>query len=608
MALTGIAYASFGWAGKLILRLYPGLAEDIKASGIRVYPEAYASLVAMLTFLGFALGLALGIPAYLLPKLGFLPALHPSLALLVPLLSMTGLPLFLFIATITYPKMKSFTRTSKLDLEIPYLAVYISVMATGGISPYVSMERLAKAPKFLFDELRKEAMKFYLRIRALGEDPLTAIEESAKEVPNRQYKELMLGYASTLRIGGDVVHFLHRQTEMMLKERVSQVKAVAERIATLMEGYMAIVILTSLTIYTLFVVNMALAQAGFALGGSEIQFVVFAYILMPMLSGLFIYLADLMQPSYPVYDTMPYKVYFGVSLPITIVLILGMCLPFMLPPGTPASVVLSRAFSPTVTFVESIVKRANLPGGFEAGIGLCIAFMVGLIPSILAHIRSTIVHGGIQHGVTLFLRDLVEVRKTGLPPEKCIMNLSGRDYGRFTKHLREIARQVGWGVPLSRIYERFARKTKNWLALITMYLLVDSIEVGGGTPETLETLATYAETLESLERDKKRMLRPLLLIPYIGAIIIVVVVLVLVGFMNQIMTLAHMTIGTKTMVSMFLPPVIINSYLMGLTAGKISSERVSAGFVHAFLLTLASLAAMLLTPHIVRSLMIPVSL
>ncbi len=607
MALSGIAYASFGWMGKLVLKLYPRLVDDIKAADLRIYPEAYASLVGMLTVLGFIIGAALGVPAYLTVALGFLPGIHPALAVLIPVLSLIGLPLAIFGFSIMYPKMKSITRMSKLDLEVPYLAAYISVMATGGISPYVSMERLAKAPKFLFDELRKEAMKFYIRVRALGEDPLTAIEESAREVPNKQYKELMLGYASTLKAGGDVVHFLHRQTEMLLKERVSQIRAVAERIAALMEGYMAIVILTSLTIYTLFVVNMALAQAGFGLGGSTLQFVLFAYIIMPMLSGLFIYLADMLQPKYPTYDTTPYKVFFAMSLPLTLILVMGMAMPFMIPPYTPLWHFLHRVFSPLIVLVKRMVTSAGLPEGFEAGVGLCLALMIGLIPSILAHIRSTLIHEGIQHGVTLFLRDLVEIRKTGMAPEKCIMNLYDRDYGRFTRHLREMAKQVGWGVPLSKIYERFAQKVKNWLALITMFLLVDSIEVGGGTPETLESLATYAETLEALEREKKRMLRPLLLIPYIGAIIIVVVVLILVGFMNQIMALARMSLATKTMISMFLPPVIINSYLMGLTAGKISSEKVSAGFIHAFLLVLASLVAMFLTPYIIRGLMIPVA-
>jgi len=232
---------------------------------------------------------------------------------------------------LVYPKLKVSSRASSFDLETAYFSVYVTVMATGGISPYTSFERLAKAPAILFREVKKEAMRFFLRVRAMGEDPLTAMEEIARRVPHGGFKQLLLGYAATLRAGGDVVHYLQRQTEIMLRERVSQVRMAGERIAMLLEAYMAMVLLTSMTIYVMYVVNAALAQAGMGLAGGELQFVMFSYIVMPMLSGLFIYIADMMQPKYPVYDAQPYYVFFGVGLPVTLFLFASMALPFMVP-------------------------------------------------------------------------------------------------------------------------------------------------------------------------------------------------------------------------------------------------------------------------------------
>jgi flagellar protein FlaJ len=235
-------------------------------------------------------------------------------------------------------------------------------------------------------------------------------------------------------------------------------------------------------------------------------------------------------------------------------------------------------------------------------VGIIIALAAGLIPGIIVETRSTLKYSGIQYGLTRFLRDLVEVRKTGMAPEKCIINLQDRDYGRFSKYLREIARQVGWGVSLQRIFYRFARGMKNWFALISMFLLVESIEVGGGTPRTLEALANYAETLEMVEKEKKSMMRPLMMIPYVGALIIVIVVLILVSFMSYILGFAGASVSSTQLTNMFLPPVILNSYFMGLVAGKISSERVAAGFKHALLLLLANLGAMVVTPPLTASL------
>ncbi|RLE83535.1 MAG: secretion system protein, partial [Thermoprotei archaeon] len=93
-------------------------------------------------------------------------------------------------------------------------------------------------------------------------------------------------------------------------------------------------------------------------------------------------------------------------------------------------------------------------------------------------------------------------------------------------------------------------------------------------------------------------------VPYVGAVILVVVVLVIVGFMNYIVGIAGMAVGAASMVTIFVPPVILNCYLMGLVAGKVSSERVSAGFKHAVLLMLISLVAMAATPHLVKGLAI----
>ncbi|RLE93557.1 MAG: hypothetical protein DRJ55_03560 [Thermoprotei archaeon] len=605
MALHASIYSLFPSLGDKLAGAWKELYEDIKASGIKVYPPAYAAT-------GFFISLIVGVISLLFSSIfllftSFLPepilqiirlSLPWPLHLLIPILAPLSLSFLVFVLYMSYPKLKKISRGSNMEAEMPYLAAYIATMATGGVSPYISMERLANAPRILFNIVKEEAAKFYLRVKAMGYDPLTAIEESAKEVPNKGYRQLMLGYAATLRAGGDIVHYLQRQTEMMLRERVSQVKIIGERVGMLLEGYLAITLVTALTIYVMFTINYSMAQVGLGLGGSEFQLFLFGYILMPFISGLFIYLADLLQPKYPVYDKTPYYVFFGASLPLTLLLLFTMTMPFLAPD------IFGNMPSPFKQIVKNLCSYLNLPSGFESGVGITLALMIGLIPAVLADFYSSLKNEGIQYGITRFLRDLVEVRKTGMSPEKCIMSLRSRDYGKFSKYLREMSNQVGWGVPLSKIFEDFAKKVKNWLALISMYLLVESIEVGGGTPEILESLANYAETLEQVEKEKRAALKPLLLIPYIGAIILVVVVLILIGFMNYIMSMAGGAIGPSLLVSTLTPPIVLDVYTMGLVAGKVGSERVSAGFKHSMFLMIITLVSMALTPHLVSGLAI----
>ena len=559
---------------------------------MKIYPEAYASLIGFVFLIALIINSVFSITLTILHISGILSFLPSFLLVLVPVLSIVGIPFLLAFILAFIPVIAKYNRSTRLNLESPYLAAYISTMATGGVSPYISFERLAKAPEYLFKEIRKEAVKFFINVKALGKDPLTAIEESAKNVPDRQYKELMLGYAATLRTGGDVVHYLYRQTEVMFRDRISQVRAIAERVGILMEAYMAVVVILALSIYSIFIVNRALAQAMLPLM-SGAEFFLFSYVLMPMISALFIYLADMMQPKYPTSDYRPYYVYFTVSLPITIALAILLTLPFFMPASNPI-------FAPYRKFIEDITLQFGLPPGFETGVGLSIAMISGLIPAWLATEYLMKEYKGVEFGITRFLRDLVEVRKTGLSPEKCIINLSIRDYGKFSKHLDLIAKRIGWGMPLSNIYEDFAKKVKSWLARITMFLLTESIEVGGGTPETLESLANFAEMIELVEREKRRILKPLIMIPYVGSIITTLVVIILIAFMNNIMSIARMSIAVVSLTRTFLPPIVLNSYITGLTAGKISTEKVYGGFFHALLLVLTTLLTMAISPHIAQ--------
>ncbi|MEM3886656.1 MAG: hypothetical protein QXO82_06320, partial [Candidatus Methanomethylicia archaeon] len=59
--------------------------------------------------------------------------------------------------------------------------------------------------------------------------------------------------------------------------------------------------------------------------------------------------------------------------------------------------------------------------------------------------------------------------------------------------------------------------------------------------------------------------------------------------------------GFGEFVKIFVPPVIFNVVFMGLVAGKVSGERVSAGFKHSFILALVSLISLYIAPMFLGS-------
>ncbi|MEM4497753.1 MAG: type II secretion system F family protein [Nitrososphaerota archaeon] len=567
-SMYGFFYASFRGLGSLLLRIFPGIGSKLDAAVIRVHPEAYASAVAGLTVIAALACAPLSLILYLVTRSLF------SLALMV-------VPLMVLLLGVFYPYAQASSIASVFESEVPYAATYLAVMATGGVPPYTSLKRLSKSE--LMPNLAKIARVAELRVEATGEDPVSAIENMAKNLPSKEYRDLLMGYVSTLRSGGDVVHFLIRKTEVIFQGRTANMRIVGERLGMLMEAYAASVMMVSLVLYIIYIVSRALPSEYFSFPAE--QFVIFAYLIMPLMAGMFIYLADITQPKYPFTDKRPFRAFLA-GLPAGMIFMVLFVAPFFLeglryiPP-----------FSITSDLIVQLRRLLGLDLGYESTIAMCLGFIVLFMPGAAAWEKYGKENMSILHGLTRFLRDLTETRKTGMSPEKCIRTLSDRDYGGFTKHLKLMSRQIGWGTSLRAIYRDFEKRVHGWLARAGMFILIDSIDVGGGAPETLDTLAAFMEDLEEMERQKRATLRPLMLVPYMTAVMLVAVVVILVVFMKGLLQIARIYVSVAEFVQMFLPPVVLVAIMSGLVAGKIAEGTISAGFKHAIIMSVITLIA-----------------
>jgi len=563
-SFAGFSYQHFGWMGAAMEKAFyggSGLDEALEDAGVKIFPGAYYSIIG----LAFLISILVSFPIAVLTKLYFL----------IPV------PLLIMFLGYAVPKVMTKDRAAKLDLEVPFAGAYISVMATGGLSPYASLKRLKDCK--LLPNFSKVIGDIETNVEIKGSDPATAMEESAKTLPSRDYKDLMLGYASTVRTGGDVVHYLIIRTETMFKDLALKVKAFGERASLLMESYVTLSILMTLTLTILFMTTISFQSfwGGDVTGGT---YQIYAYFLVPMVAMLFLFVGDTQQLSEPLVEMGPYKVFLATS-PVMIFLILTMYVPFAAPE-------LALPFSqPFMNFVTWLRQSLGLSYGYEAGLGMGFALLVGAIPGAIAHSYYSAKGKNMEHEVTNFMRDLTEARKTGSSPERCLENLSGRNYGTFTRILTVASRQISWGLPFKVIYETVKAKVNSWLTLINIYLLVDAIEVGGGTPETLETLTHFSEELSSLEKEKKETMRPLLITPYVGAGILIISTLILLGFSQTIITsYSGQSIPFSQVVTMLLPPLMVQIFFTGLVTGKLGAGNTSAGFKHSLILIAIAIA------------------
>jgi flagellar protein FlaJ len=558
--LEALSFRLFGGIAPLFLKRIYQFKDKLDKAQIKIYPETYVSLMLFIALLTVPISV---ISLILVLAFGFLPILF-----LLPF------PFYIMIGFLVIPLSKSSDRAAGLEREMPFAAAYISVMASGGIAPYNSFKRLSEVE--LMPSMRGEAREVIKDVEVFGRDPLSALEQAAKKNPLDVFRDFLSGYASTVIIGGDIGHFLERKAEEIFKTRALRVKAAAERLGMLLETFIIVMVMMSLCFYILFAVNEITPTAGTSMMSGIIMY---TYLFTPMLSLLFIYLAHSMQPKTPITDMRPYKVY-GIFGAIAIVVFL---------------VLTSFVGMVDLPFMAGIQTVIDMP------VAITIALFIATAPAAVVHMRLHKKRTETEQGVASFLRDLTEVRKTGLSPEKCIENLADRDYGCFSNDLRKISSEISFGIPLKKVMMDFLGRTKSWMSQIVMFLLVETIDVGGGTIAMIESLARFNNLTQEVEKEKRMSVRPYIMMPYLASILLVATTVMMLSFTTGSIIPTNIS-GDVTpkdnsaITLIFMTSVIFHSYIIGIVAGKISEESVAAGFKHATILVIIACIAAKIVP------------
>jgi len=557
--LEAWSFRLFGGIAPYFLKHVFEFKAMLERARIKIYPETYVSLMFFVAMLTIPISI---VSILFLVLFGFMPIIF-----LIPF------PFYVMVGFLLIPMSKASDRATGLEREMPFAAAYISVMASGGIAPYNSFKRLSEVE--LMPAMRGESREIIKDVEIFGIDPLTALEVAAKKNPLDIFKDFLSGYASTVIIGGDIGHFLERKAEDIFKTRALRVKAAAERLGMLLETFIIVMVMMSLCFYILFAVDSINPSSGASLTSGII---LYTYLFTPLLSMMFIYLAHSMQPKTPVIDMRPYKV-FGICsiIAVVVLMLLTDFLGFV-----------------SVPFFSSLHTIVDLP------VAIAVTLFIATAPAAIVHMKLAKEKAGMEQGINSFLRDLTEVRKTGLSPEKCIESLSRRDYGIFSKELCKISSEISWGIPLKKVIMRFLKRTHSWMTQIVMFLLVETIDVGGGTIAMIESLARFNNLTQEVEKEKKMSVRPYIMMPYLAAILLVATTIMMLGFTSGTLAVVPGQTGPPKdlsgMTMIFVTSVIFHSYLIGIVAGKISEESIAAGFKHASILAIVAVIAAKLVP------------
>jgi archaeal flagellar protein FlaJ len=537
----------------------PGLREDILRSNLNLSPEGIIALSLLFTYVSIPI-LLFGAVELALRGLVLFGIFLPFAA---------AIPLLLGISI---PKVSASSRASAVENEAPFVIGYISVLAGGGISPFVTLKRLARAGD-IFPACSREARRVLLSIEVFGMDAISALERSAKYSPNKVWSDLLGGYCAVLRTGGDASTYLESKLKDLFAYREQKIKAGSEFVGMMAEAYIIVTVVMGVALYTLFATQNLMSSGVTSVDPTMI--LLFSGLMVPVISLVFIIVLGSSQIKEPFSFDKPMYVLLACA-PLAAVF-------YFLPLGLPS---------------------------YEAlGIGL----MLTSTPAAIIQHNYTKKKKAVEAKLSNFLRDIAEVRRTGLAPEKTIEALADRNYGGLAPHVRKISTQLAWGVPIRQVLSDFMHEVKSWTTRVIAFLLLEVVDVGGGSPKMFIDLADFTEKNAQLDKQRRSEIRPYVIIPYIGAILMVATVAMMVYFVNST-SLDPSSLGLQAgqtsfgagaglptaqvagqLATLLLTASFFQSWIMGFVAGKMGEGSVSDGCKHATLLVAIGLVTVILS-------------
>jgi flagellar protein FlaJ len=463
----------------------------------------------------------------------------------------------------------------KVEYELPFVVMIFTLLAASGVSPYESWKKMRKM-SFL-PTFRKEADEVVRQVEVLGKDPLTVMYQRSEKTHSKLYRNFLGGFITSVRSGGKIVDYMRSELKALFELRHNALIRSVEKIATLVEAYtvMLIVVLCTYILFVVFSSTNVIEMLGSAsLPISPIMSYLIAFIFMPVLSFIFIMVAHNMQRS--AFEDLKdlYKKAAIIIAAVGIALLVFVLVPSLLESMNPVG-------------LPEIVT-----------IGLVVA---SLLPAI-QYYRIAKVNYNAEDSMPSFIRDVTESNKIGLSPEKSIVHATKRkDYGPFSKFLELVRSQIEWGVPLRKTFSNLRQKVRSWFVTLNFAMMIETIEIGGNSTQSLEILSEYSEKERELQINRRALLKPYIVLAFIWSILIAITTTIVALTTYMMTTVVSSSLSSVAFIAMqdqlrmFSVGIILQCWISGFFIGKISEGNFGAGFQYSAMLAATAYLSLILS-------------
>ena len=254
-------YANYffrNYSRKLIEKGYlKKLNKSLRKINSRFVVSSYMSIVLFTSLIAFILGLFVFIGllffqvSFTLPFISFaeegvfLRALRSFWVLLV-FPAVGGLLVYL------YPFSEAKNLGSKINQELPFATIHMSAIASSGVEPVEIFDIILKGKEYKYVGI--EFKKLMNLINFHGEDIVSALKKISNSSASVKLRELLNGFAITIKSGGNLHQFLSKHAENMLFDYKLEREKYTKISETFMDIYISVAIAAPMILLMVFVI------------------------------------------------------------------------------------------------------------------------------------------------------------------------------------------------------------------------------------------------------------------------------------------------------------------------------------------------------------------
>jgi flagellar protein FlaJ len=373
-------------------------------------------------------------------------------------------PVFLSIVIIPaivfyFPRLKVKNeignRRREIEDELPFFTIFASIMQSVGLSMYNSFVSIIN--RGIFKRLEHEALLIKRNVEFFYRDQVSALEEIARVHPNEKFRTLLLGYTSEWRAGGDVSAYLDAKADDFLHEMRFRYQHYANFATDIGEFIVSL----------FFVLPLLVLTSAFIYPSASISTLSIIVVLVQPL---------LLVASYMIINTSQPKSYDIIEGKIAYAIIAGI----------PAILVSFFAYgSSWLSFASGIISASVVYG-----------------TGIMMQKREIDM---LEKALPQFLRDITEYRKMGYDLSRAIMKIASENSYNpiFDTYIGGIAKQLELGLPLKEV----KMPSRSWITRMSMFLLSEIVESGGGSISALETLTNFTNQVYIIKKETRSSMR-----------------------------------------------------------------------------------------------------